>query len=78
MLLLLLLRVPLVASPQKTRKQVLCTRKLMQTCRLGKNTGGDQLARLLHRGVGGFLRVIVQHARVVVGATSYYHGTIHI
>ena len=36
-----------------------------------ENTGGDQLARLVHRGVGSSLRVMVQHARVVVvGVTS--------
>ena len=44
---------------------------------------GDQLARLAHRGVGGSRRVMVQHARVVVGScyqllVQYYHGTIHI
>ena len=41
-----------------------------------ENTGGDQLARLVHRGVGSSLRVMVHHARVVVGASSYniwYH-----
>ena len=38
-----------------------------------ENTGGDQLARLVHRGVGSSLPVMVQHARVVLGATSYYH-----
>ena len=31
---------------------------------------GDQLARFVHRGVGGSARVMVQLARVVVGATS--------
>ena len=30
-----------------------------------ENTGGDQF--------GSSLRVMVQHARVVVGASSYYH-----
>ena len=45
-------------------------------CRLGKYyCGGDQLARLVHRGVGDPPRVIVQHARVVVGATRYYDNT---
>ena len=34
-------------------------------------------ARLVHRGVGGYPRVMAQHVRVVVGATSYYYGTIH-
>ena len=29
--------------------------------------GGDQFARLTHRGVGGPPRVMMQHARVVVG-----------
>ena len=38
---------------------------------------GDQLALLLHRGLGGSPRVVVQHVRVVIGETSYYHGTIH-
>ena len=43
-------------------------------CRLGKYyCGGDRLARFVHREVGGSPRVMVQHARVVVGATSYYH-----
>ena len=42
-------------------------------CRLGKYyCGGDRLARFVHREVGGSPRVMVQHARVVVGATSYY------
>ena len=37
-----------------------------------ENTGGDRLARPVHRGVGSSLRMVVQHARVVVvGATSY-------
>ena len=31
----------------------------------------DQPARLVHRGVIGSPRVMVQHSRVVVGATSY-------
>ena len=42
-------------------------------CRLRKyEYSGDQLARLVHRGVIGSPWVMVQHARVVVGATSYY------
>ena len=32
---------------------------------------GDRLARHVHRGIGGSLRVTVQQERVVVGATSY-------
>ena len=34
--------------------------------------GGDQLARLVNRGVGSSLRVMVQHARVLVGASNYH------
>ena len=40
--------------------------------------GDDQVARLIHSGVGGSPRVMVQHARVVVGAIGYYHGTVII
>ena len=78
----LLLWVPLVASPKKTREQVVYfvrTRKLIAAMSPREDSGGDQLARLVHRGVGSSLRVMVQHARrrVVIGATSYYHGTSH-
>ena len=64
-------------NPNTRRKQVV-RRIMYAACRLGKYCCcGDKFARLVHRGVGGSPRVMVQHARVVVGATSYYHGTIH-
>ena len=37
--------------------------------------GGDQLAQREHREIGSSPRVMVQHARMVVDATSCYHGT---
>ena len=53
-------------------------RLLYAACRLGKHCcAGDQFARLVHGGVRGSPRVMVHHARVVVGATIYYHGPIH-
>ena len=87
LLLLLLLRevrhaaaaafVPLVASLKNTIRG--CIHSYAHADMSPRETaGGDQLARLVHRGVGGSLRVMVQRARVIVGATSYYHSTIHI
>ena len=73
MLLMLLLWVPLAATPKhENRLYVHFASRLRKYC----CCVGDQFARLVHRGVGGSLRVMVQHARVVIGATSYYHGTI--
>ena len=71
--LLQLVWVPLVAS-SKHQNRLLYTDP---ACRLGKYycCGGDQLARLVHRGVCGSPRMMVQHARAVVGASNYYHGT---
>ena len=64
-------------SPQNTKTccMYVYTSKYA-ACPLGKCCccGGDQI---VHRGVGGSPRVMMQHACVVVGATSYYHGTVH-
>ena len=69
--------VPLVASPKKHENRF-CTYSQAHHAAMSprENTGGDQLARprLVHRGVGSSLRMMVQHARVVVVvAPSYYH-----
>ena len=69
--------VPLVASPKKHENRF-CAYSQAHHAAMSprENTGGDQLARprLVHRGVGSSLRMMVQHARVVVVvAPSYYH-----
>ena len=76
MLLLLLLWVSLVATPKKTKTGRKYSSKYSSAhvaMSPREYPGGDQLARLVHREVGSSLRVMVQHARVAVGAASYYH-----
>ena len=53
--------------PKNTRTGCICTRKLIAATPPRENPGGDQLARLVHRGVGSSLQLMVQYARVVVG-----------
>ena len=69
--------VPIVATPKDEIRLLYV--HLYSAVRLGKYCcrGGDQYARHAHRGVGGCPRVMVQHARLAVGANSCYHGTIH-
>ena len=71
MLLLLFIVVGFSRRKPKTRKQVVVT--CMQHDPKG-NTADVVVINLLDlytRGVGGSPRVMVQHTRVVVGATSY-------
>ena len=67
MLLVLFVVVDSSRRNPKTRKQVVCA----LVCSMSPSCGSDQFARHVHRGVGGSPRVMVQHTRVVVGATSY-------
>ena len=79
MLLLLFVVVGSSRRNPNTRKQVVvCTlsKNYMQhVASLGKYCCcGHQFARFVHRGVGSSPRVMVQHARVVVGAVlPWYH-----
>ena len=65
----LLLWVPLVATPKHENR--LFYVHLHAACRLGKYCccGSDKFARLVHRGVGGSPRMMVQQTRVVVQHT---------
>ena len=65
--LLQLVWVPLVASSKHQNRLHVPVQHAAKGPLEGNSDG--QLARLVHRGVGGSPRVMVQHARVMVGAT---------